>query len=175
MRSIVCATVGLACLLVLNPVPIGAETTGNDILDRAIELHCTGQLPEAIDEYKAAAASSSDPIQVSRAEFAVGACYFAMKEYDSAVDAFLVYAAHHPANAQAPLAIVYAGNCRMDQERFSEARELYEMALQTTTNWHGAEGAIRQRAREHLLQLIGARMARRPLRSPVAPAASLLR
>lgn len=37
MRSIVCATVGLACLLVLNPVPIGAETTGNDILDRGVE------------------------------------------------------------------------------------------------------------------------------------------
>lgn len=126
------------CLVTLCSPGHAVSETGNPDLDRAYKLHCDGELQEAIDVYSKVAATDTDTSHIRQAMFATAACYFDLRDYDTAVAAFLDFARMHPDDKQAPLALVYAGNCRMDQKQFAEAQPLYEEALTTESNGRDA-------------------------------------
>ncbi len=103
--------------------------TANPTLNEAIALHCKGKVTEAITKYQQVARESENNSEVRHARFANAACLFSMKAYDAAVSGFEQFARDFPDDAQAPLALVHAGNCFSEQGRFDAAEPYYRQVL----------------------------------------------
>lgn len=128
MKPLCCCLFALLAVLCAAR-PAAPQEITNPTLKEARELHGKGDVAAAIVKYQQVADESKIEWEVRHARFAVAACFFSMREFDAAVAAFEQFAKDFPEDAQAPLALVHAGNCFLEQERVDEAKTYYTRAL----------------------------------------------
>jgi|GEM_PF-1369517 len=124
----------LVALSILLAACLTAEAQTARVLEEAVQLHCKGQVAEAIVKYRQVAQESTDITEIKHARFAVGACQMSLEQYDAAKATFEAYAKDYPDDGYGPLAIVHAGNCLAEQGRLAEAAPYYEKALKMKQN-----------------------------------------
>lgn len=102
--------------------------TGSSTLDEARGAHGAADLARAIDLYSVVAQQPATPQDARDAKLGIAACLFSQRDFDGAADAFLAFAKQYPSDVFGTVAIVQAGNVRLEQGRLDDAEALYDRA-----------------------------------------------